>query len=107
MDDKDFLKIQSQKNGASTSGIYAVPVSKKLPWMTLCFIPPEFINDVTNNRKPENRYYLVKMEQWSAGFIRPMCKVLQCIGEAGNLEAESLRILKQHDIWSDEYETTG
>jgi len=39
--------------------------------------------------------------------MRPICKIISSIGEAGNLDAESLRILKQHDIWSDEYETEG
>ena len=41
------------------------------------------------------------------GFIRPVCKITQHIGEAGDLNAESLRILKMHDIWSDEYEVEG
>lgn len=36
-----------------------------------------------------------------------MCKITGHIGEAGNLDAESLRILKMHDIWSDEYEAEG
>ena len=97
----------SKKKVATTSGIFALPVSKKLPWMTISGIPDEFMKDIAEGKKPENRYYLVKMENWSASFIKPMCKVLSSIGEAGNLEAESLRILKQHDIWSDEYETTG
>lgn len=29
---------------------------------------------------------------------------MSCIGEAGNLDAESLRILKTLDIYSEEYE---
>ena len=36
-----------------------------------------------------------------------MCRITEHIGEAGNLSAESLRILKMHDIWSDEYEAEG
>lgn len=39
--------------------------------------------------------------------MKPACNVISSIGEAGNLDAESLRILKSHDIWSDEYETEG
>lgn len=36
--------------------------------------------------------------------MRPACKIMSCIGEAGNLDAESLRILKTLDIYSEEYE---
>ena len=36
-----------------------------------------------------------------------MCRITEHIGEAGNLNAESLRILKMHDIWTDEYEAEG
>jgi DIS3-like exonuclease 2 len=36
-----------------------------------------------------------------------VCRITEHIGEAGNLSAESLRILKMHDIWSDEYEAEG
>lgn len=36
--------------------------------------------------------------------MKPVCRIISCIGEAGNLDAESLRILKTHDIWSDDYE---
>lgn len=39
--------------------------------------------------------------------MRPTCRIESSIGEAGNLEAESLRILKSHDIWSDDYENEG
>ena len=31
-------------------------------------------------------------------------EILSCIGEAGNLEAESMRLLKTHDICTDSYE---
>lgn len=70
-------------------------------------MPDEFINDVKSNKKISQRYYIVKIDSWEIGSIRPNCNVLKSIGEAGNLDAESLRILKMHDIWSDEYETEG
>lgn len=47
------------------------------------------------------------MNPWKAHAYRPACTVLTSIGEAGNLDAESMRLLKMHDIWSDEYETEG
>lgn len=92
---------------AQNSGIYAVPISKKLPWMTISSIPQEFINDIQMGRKPKDRYYLARFESWNVGFIRPMCKITDHIGEAGDLRAESLRILKMNDVWTDEYEAEG
>lgn len=65
------------------------------------------IDDLKNDKKPQNRYYIAKFESWDAGFIRPVCRIISNVGEAGNLEAESLRILKSHDVWCDEYEGDG
>jgi hypothetical protein len=65
------------------------------------------IQDVENGKKPQNRYYIAKFDSWNVGFIRPLCKIVDHIGEAGNLQAESLRILKMHDVYSDEYEMDG
>ena len=48
-----------------------------------------------------------KIECWNEGFNRPLFSVESSIGEAGNLGAESLRILKTFDICTDEYETEG
>ena len=70
-------------------------------------IPKELIEDIKNKKKMNHRYYIVKMSEWKASFSRPACNVLSSIGEAGNLDAESLRLLKMHDIFSDEYETAG
>jgi len=122
LDDETFINLLSgqinhgKKGGkestvsskvAMNCGIFAVPVSKKLPWMSLANIPPELIEDLKNQRKPQNRYYIAKFESWNVGFIRPVCRIISNVGEAGNLEAESLRILKTHDVWCDEYEADG
>ncbi len=75
--------------------------------MAIMNVPKELVDDLRAKKKPNHRYYLVKMKQWKATSIRPACNVMSSIGEAGNLDAESLRLLKMHDIWSDEYETPG
>jgi len=75
--------------------------------MAIMNVPKELVDDLKAKKKPNQRYYLAKMKQWKSSAIRPACNILQSIGEAGNLDAESLRILKTHDIWSDEYETEG
>jgi hypothetical protein len=64
LDDENFLKMLTDNQSGNTkkapskqdsiasnkiaanSGIYAVPISKKLPWMSLANIPPELISDV-------------------------------------------------------------
>lgn len=57
LEDDSFIKMLSanqQKKGdtrnankvAQNSGIYAIPISKKLPWMSISNIPPELIEDV-------------------------------------------------------------
>lgn len=75
--------------------------------MALQNIPTELVQDIQNKKKLNQRYYIVKFNAWRTFAIRPVCDVISSIGEAGNLDAESLRILKMHEIWSDEYETTG
>jgi exoribonuclease R len=46
----------------------------------------------------------VKITDWKTTYKRPYCNLVETIGEAGNLEAESLRLLKMYDICTDEYE---
>jgi exoribonuclease R len=104
---EDLKRLNLEKKNATSCGIFAVPVSKKLPWMAIANVPKELIEDLKAKKKPNHRYYIVKMKSWNSHSIRPACNVLSSIGEAGNLDAESLRLLKSHDIWSDEYETEG
>jgi hypothetical protein len=63
LEDESFIKLLSGqishgKKGGSEStvsskvamncGIFAIPISKKLPWMSLTNIPPELIEDLKN-----------------------------------------------------------
>ena len=62
LDDDHFIKmLQGGVTGkdsrltnkiAQNSGIYAVPISKKLPWMTISNVPQELFDDVRNGKKP-------------------------------------------------------
>jgi hypothetical protein len=36
----------------SFGSVMAVPVSKKLPWMDVSTVPPEFFEDIQKQRKP-------------------------------------------------------
>ena len=67
-------------------------------------VPEEFLNDVKDKKNPKNRYYVIRIKEWNLKDMRPVCEVVECIGEAGNLEAESLRLLKMHEICTDSYE---
>jgi len=59
---------------------------------------------VKDNKSVKNRYYMIKGTEWNVKDRRPVCKVIECIGEAGNLAAESLRLLKMHDVCTESYE---
>jgi hypothetical protein len=59
---------------------------------------------MADKRNVKDRYYLIKIKEWNLKDLRPVCEIVSCIGEAGNLEAESLRLLKMHDICTDSYE---
>jgi len=85
-------------------GVYAVPVSKKLPWMQINTIPEEFTEDVKEKKNSQNRYYLCKIVEWNQNDLRPTCRIISSIGEAGNLKAESTRLLRTFDINTDSYE---
>ena len=58
--EKEFAK-QPKKN----IGVYACPVTKKLPWMQMEKFPDEFVQDVKNQKNPKNRYYLIKIKEWN------------------------------------------
>ena len=66
--------------------------------------PDEFTSDIKNGKNPKNRYFLIKIKEWNPKDQRPICEILSCLGEAGNLEAESLRLLHTYDICPDSYE---
>ncbi len=68
-------------------------------------IPDELLDDIQSKKNYKQRYYLAKVTHWNRDSIRPHCQVIKSIGEAGNLEAESIRILKTYDVHSDEYGT--
>lgn len=51
---KGLTKVQAslKEKKFEFSGISAVPVSKKLPWMSITGIPEEFVQDVRDQKKP-------------------------------------------------------
>ena len=104
---KQLLDKSKKFNLSGKMGIYAVPVNSKLPYMMLKNLPEEYVRDIQEGKNPQHRYYLGKIECWNEGFNRPLFKIESSIGEAGNLDAESLRILKTYDICTDEYEAEG
>ena len=84
--------------------VFAVPLNEKLPWFIVTDTPAEYIADKHADRNPRNRYYVISFEDWRTTQRRPHCKVTRSIGEAGNLRAESMRILIENDICTEKYE---
>ena len=62
----------SDKNSSADSkysqniniGICAVPISKKLPFMSFRNIPIEYVKDIEQGKTPQNRYYIAKFLKW-------------------------------------------
>jgi len=50
---------------------------------------------------------MIEYSEWKTTQKRAYCKVTESIGEAGNLQAESLRILKANDICTESYDVEG
>jgi len=98
---------QSTKKGDTEQVLFAMPVDQKLPWQIVDSTPKEFTQDKLKDRNPAHRYYMVQFKEWLTTQKRAHCKILECIGEAGNLEAESLRILKENDICTEAYDIEG
>jgi exoribonuclease R len=99
--------MKNTKMNQGNLGIYAIPVSKKLPWMALKSIPDDILEKIDESSRNKQHYYMAKIIAWKPHCLRPVCKITQSIGEAGNLEAESLRLLKTFDICTEQYETDG
>jgi len=87
--------------------VFAQPVNQKLPWIQLDRPPVEYLKDKEGGKKVGQRYYVVKIRNWSERCRKPLGRVTECIGEAGNLEAESLRLLRTFDICTESYEGEG
>jgi len=96
--------LANQHPGGKQDSLLAVPVSKKLPTFIVKVPPFEYLEDIKNKKNPNQRYYMAKFVAWNAHKVTPLCEIVSCIGEAGNLEAETIRILKSFDIVADEYE---
>ena len=67
-------------------------------------IPKELISDIIEGKNIQTKYYIAKIVRWENKDKWPKCLIQKSIGEAGNLEIESLRLLKTHDICSENYE---
>ena len=62
------------------------------------------MQDKFKERNPSNRYYIARIEDWKTTEKRPTAEITECIGETGNLVAETLRILKANAICTEQYE---
>lgn len=65
------------------------------------------MQDKLKEKNPSNRYYMARIDDWKTTEKRPTAVITECIGEAGNLAAETLRILKANDICTEQYEEKG
>ncbi len=93
-----------QKNKRAI-GIYAVAVgNKKLPWMQITKVPDEYMRDLKQRRNIENRYYLSTIQSMCSESFRPSCQIICSIGEAGDIETERQRLIKQFELYPESFE---
>ena len=103
---KELKDANDKKKGKNVrKEIMLEPVDRKLPWLVPCRVPREYREDIEAGRNPSHRYYVVRIKEWTQYQKKPVCEVLESIGEAGNLEAESMRLLRMYDICDESYET--
>jgi hypothetical protein len=86
--------IKRLKGKMNSTTLFAVPVNDKLPWMIVDTVPKKYIEDKFKDRNPSHRYYIADFNEWKTTNKRAKCTILDHVGEAGNLEAESIRILR-------------
>jgi DIS3-like exonuclease 2 len=84
-------------------GVLMAPTLKKLPWSTLQEWPAFLIEDMKKGESPDKKYYEIQFLKWSSTYNKPECKIVKCLGEAGNIDAESARILKEFEVTVDDY----
>ena len=80
-----------------------MPINKRLKWAFIDSLPEEFWIDVLNGVDPCKRYFLWKYISWKPWMANPSAVMIKTLGSAGDIEAETLRILKQYDLFELEY----
>jgi len=97
------LDGKKAKKGDILQKLYVVPVNPKLPWAALDKIPKEVQEEIKADKGVSQKYYIGKYKEWTRYQKKPIFEVISCIGEAGNIDAESMRILKTHEICTEAY----
>ena len=97
-----------EKEGLYGKTLYAKPINHKLPWFEIEKPPKEYVKDCDFNlssesRNPSHRYYIIKYKDWRTNRKTPLGEVVECVGEAGNLKVEVMRLLKMWDVCTEEY----
>lgn len=81
----------------------AVPINKRLKWAILDTLPEEFWEDILKGDDPCKRYYLCQYVSWKPWSFNPYAVMKSTLGSAGDIGAETMRILKQYDLFEQEY----
>lgn len=80
--------------------IQARPISES-QWFNIqdADIPQSYYTDEKEGKDPSARYYMVKFKEWRKNDKSPSGVIVQEIGMAGNLEQETVRLLKQYECY--------
>lgn len=92
-------KASKKKNGESKKNRFATFISKdmRIPHVLLPYdsIPKEFIN---NYDLLKSNLFLVKIDNWNSYSYFPSGKIMESIGECGNVAAETELLLQTYEI---------
>lgn len=76
-----------------------IPLNKTMKWPSFSTLPKEFFEDYQSRGKVNIRYYLMSLIEWSHTFQSPKAQVKKSIGLAGDVSAETLRIITQFNLF--------
>lgn len=93
----------NERNFLKNSKILAVPINKRLKWAIIDKLPEDFWKDLIDANDPCKRYYLCKLKNWMPWNQKPNTIIKSSLGNAGDINAETMRILKQYDLFELEY----
>ena len=80
-----------------------VPLDKRVKLPTIETLPKEVQQSMQKEGDTPSKYYLFNLTSWKYNEERPTGEVVSTLGNAGDIAAETLRIIKQYDLFEEEF----
>lgn len=80
------------------------PIDAKLPWMFISRMDDKLFDMIEKEEiKLDRNYFSAKFLQWPINRKNPDCELLAVVGETGDLEIECLSLLKNNNVYIDDF----